>query len=165
MHSATFVGSATTDFQPLPVSLAPGEVKTLHVTVALDSAVPGKFVKTVTLQYGIGTSSAQSNTAVEMHFEIAKTVDIDPPVVKLGRFESGSATSQTVTLSVDKRLLASGDEPIVISSNPDIRVEKSPTPAVADGNFDRIKYTVDVQKIRTHRAVAWRYYHAGEERG
>ncbi len=144
--SATFAGSGTADFQPLPLDFAPGEVKTLRVTVALDSAVPGKFVKTVTIQYSTGTSSAPSDTAVEMHFEIAKTVDIEPVVVKLGRFDSGSAPSQTVTLSVDKRLLATGEEPIVISSSPDIRVEKTSTPAVADGNFERINYTVAIQK-------------------
>ena len=112
-----------------PMTLAPGQRTRVHVVLSLVGHAPGMLYKTV-LVFAEGLF--QPVALLEMQGQLQSDVSFSPPLIDFGP-AAGHSAPQTLTATVDARLLPSGHLPTLVSSSSAIHIIPLPeisTPAL-----------------------------------
>lgn len=120
--------TATTD-GTVPGILKPGQQMHIHVVIDTTHLQPGRITKYV---WVLGNHGGFPLATLEMTGSLAASTAFSPAVIDFGRVPAGTSRSLRITVSLTPRLLASGARPVLVSSNPDVRVtQEMPATAAA----------------------------------
>ena len=108
-------------------TLAPGQRARVHVAVSLVGHAPGMLYKTVLV---FAESQLQPVALLEMQGQLQSDVSFSPPLIDFGQ-AAGQSAPQTLTATVDARLLPSGQMPALVSSLPAVRISPVPNAGAA----------------------------------
>jgi hypothetical protein len=146
----------------IPAIIAPGEVKTVIVSVNLLKLSPGGLEKAV----GVFVEGASTQSAtLQLTGVYTSSIAISPALLNFDKVQSKAAKSITVSVEVDSRLVTNNNAPKLISSNPDIEISAAPSvsgnpssliDSAKNKNFISENYTVSLKKsaaIGPFRAV------------
>lgn len=118
---------------PTPITLASGQHAQVHVAVDLAGHAPGMLYKTVLV---FVQGRFQPVALLEMQGQLQPAVSFSPSLLDFGK-ATGSSLPQTITATIDARLVPSGQIPPLLASTPAIRV----TPAAVSQTSTRKSLT------------------------
>jgi len=112
-------GEAARTGAGLPTTLEPGEELALRVTVDLRPLPPGRIRKSVSVYLENGDEPA---AIPEVTGTLLPSVSFEPGIVDLKRTMPEERKSLVLTATFEPRLLAAVPDPVLVSSNPAVRV-------------------------------------------
>ncbi|BDI29327.1 hypothetical protein CCAX7_13780 [Capsulimonas corticalis] len=116
------VNGVRVDFDKIP-ALDPGRQATVQVILDLSGQPAGDLLKIVSVYLkGNPRPAAQ----LQIRASLTPIVSFAPARLDFGHLPYGEAKTETVTVSVDRRLMAGEDFPALVSTNPSVQI----TPAV-----------------------------------
>lgn len=100
-------------------TILPGQTARIDVTIDPSDMVPGDLEKEVYV-----FANGESTPTATLHIKglITPPVSFSPAILDFGRISSGMAHTQTVIVTVDSRLLMSGQTPNLTCSDPAVQI-------------------------------------------
>lgn len=106
-------------------TLLPGDKITVHVSVDASRLRSGAAKKLV---WVFAQGSGQPVATLELVGAVRSPVTLSPPVLDFGKVTAGQSAFLPLTLTLDPRMLVSGQPPPLICTNPDIQILPEPAP-------------------------------------
>jgi hypothetical protein len=131
-------------------TLPPGKEVAIKTAIDMTKLAPGPIKKFLWVMM---PGETVPSFAIRLDADIEGVLTFDPPAVEFGRLQAGNTSAQTLSVTLDKRLLDAVGGVRLVSSNPSVQVTPGSTPDSlvpgGDGHSVLRTYTITVSPKAT----------------